>query len=164
MLSISQVKRWLAALNEVYTKQKDYLTELDSAIGDADHGINMARGFAAVTEEVQKQNPQSISALMKTVSMTLIRTVGGASGPLYGTFFLRFSQATDGKDTLNNADVYHALDEGVKGIMQRGKAQVGDKTMIDAWTPAMKRLDELASSDLPLSKIMAQVSEAAESD
>jgi|SRR5208283_2389425 len=162
MLSISQIRTWLGALNEVYTKQKDYLTELDSAIGDADHGINMARGFAAVTEEIQKQNPQDISALMKLVAMTLIRTVGGASGPLYGTFFLRFSQAIDGKDSLNNGDVYHALDEGVKGIMQRGKAQVGDKTMIDAWAPAMKRLEELVSSDMPLSEIMSLVSKAAE--
>ncbi|HUI70951.1 MAG TPA: dihydroxyacetone kinase subunit DhaL [Spirochaetia bacterium] len=162
MLSLEQARKWLEALTAVYTRQKEYLTELDSAIGDADHGVNMARGFSAVADEVQKQNPQTISALMKLVSMTLIRTVGGASGPLYGTFFLRFSQATDGKDALSTSDVLHALDEGVKGILQRGKAQVGDKTMVDAWTPAMKRLNELASSDMPLSEIMQNVTKAAE--
>lgn len=162
MLSISQVTAWIEGLDDIYTKQKDYLTELDSAIGDADHGINMARGFSAVREEIEKQKPETISALLKLVAMTLIRTVGGASGPLYGTFFLRLSQATDGKPELGNEDLFHALEEGVKGIRQRGKAQVGDKTMIDAWEPAMRKMAELVVTEGPLSEIMTRVAEAAE--
>lgn len=128
---------WLEALQRVYAENKEYLTELDSAIGDADHGINMNRGFTAVKAELEKTTPTDIPTTLKTVAMTLIKTVGGASGPLYGTFFLRASTACAGKTELEAADAVAMFEAGLEGILHRGKAEVGDKTMVDAWTPAL---------------------------
>lgn len=128
---------WINDLQTVYTENKEYLTSLDSAIGDADHGINMARGFTAVQKALQDTPPSDIGVAMKTVAMTLIKSVGGASGPLYGTFFLRASTTCTGKTELEAADVVKFFETGVQGIQQRGKAELEDKTMIDAWLPAL---------------------------
>jgi dihydroxyacetone kinase-like protein len=118
-------------------ENKSYLTELDSPIGDADHGINMNRGFKKVMEKLPSVADKDIGNVLKTTGMTLISSVGGASGPLYGTFFMRSGMAVDAKEELTGEDLGVMLQAGVDGVVQRGRAQPGDKTMIDAWNPAM---------------------------
>jgi dihydroxyacetone kinase-like protein len=140
MITLRQIIDWLQKLAAVYTEQKDFLSKLDSDIGDGDHGVNMARGFNAVTGAIGSASPADIGAAFKTVSMSLIKTVGGASGPLYGTFFLRASTELAGQEEADLDAWTSALEKGVQGIEQLGKAQKGDKTMIDAWLPALEAL------------------------
>jgi dihydroxyacetone kinase-like protein len=125
----------IRAFAAVVAENKSYFTELDSAIGDADHGINMDRGFQAVLGKLDGQGSGDIGAIFKTVGMTLVSTVGGASGPLYGTFFLQLGVATAEKAALDAADWGAALDAGVQGVIARGKAEPQDKTMVDALIP-----------------------------
>jgi len=143
--------KWLDALQRVYAENKTWLTELDSAIGDADHGINLDRGFTAVKAELAKAPSADMSVILKTVATVLIRTVGGASGPLYGTFFLRASASCAGKVELQANDIVTMFQAGVEGIQQRGKAEPGDKTMLDTWLPAVQAMKQTieAGSDLP---------------
>jgi phosphoenolpyruvate---glycerone phosphotransferase subunit DhaL len=129
---------WLSQFNAAVTEQRDYLTELDSAIGDADHGANMARGMTAVMESIDAAQPGTVDELLKTVGMTLVRSVGGASGPLYGTFFLRMGIASGSVTELAAPDLERALRAGLDGVVQRGKAELGDKTMYDAFFPALE--------------------------
>jgi dihydroxyacetone kinase-like protein len=131
-----EVVRMIRAFAATVAEQKGYLTELDSAIGDADHGINMDRGMKAVIAKINGQQPTDIGSLLKTVGMTLVSTVGGAGGPLYGTLFLQLGVATAGKETLEAPDWAAALDAAVTGVQARGKAELEDKTMIDALIPA----------------------------
>ena len=140
MITLRQLIDWLRKLDAVYTEQKDFLSKLDSDIGDGDHGVNMARGFNAVVSAVDSSSPADIGAAFKTVSMSLIKTVGGASGPLYGTFFLRAAAGFAGKQEIDLETWTSALEKGVQGIEQLGKAQKGDKTMLDAWFPALDAL------------------------
>jgi len=130
------VVRMIRAFASTVAEQKEYLTELDSAIGDADHGINMDRGMNAVVAKIDGQSPTDVGALLKTVGMTLVSTVGGAGGPLYGTLFLQLGTATAGKETLEASDWAAALDAAVTGVQARGKAELEDKTMVDALIPA----------------------------
>ena len=130
------VVRMIRAFAATVAEQKEYLTELDSAIGDADHGINMDRGMKAVVAKIDGQPPTDVGALLKTVGMTLVSTVGGAGGPLYGTLFLQLGMATAGKETLEAPDWAAALDAAVTGVQARGKAELEDKTMVDALIPA----------------------------
>jgi dihydroxyacetone kinase-like protein len=153
---------WIEALQRVYAENKQYLTDLDSAIGDADHGINMDRGFTAVKAELEKTNPPDISSILKTAAMTLIKTVGGASGPLYGTLFMRASTACAGKTELQAADVIALFEAGLDGILQRGKAQLEDKTMVDAWLPALEAMKQALNSGAELKAILQQGAAAAE--
>jgi dihydroxyacetone kinase-like protein len=125
----------IRAFAAVVANNKTYLTELDSAIGDADHGINMDRGFQAVVAKLDGQGSGDIGATFKTAGMTLVSTVGGASGPLYGTLFLQLGVATAGKGTLEPADWGAALDAAVQGVTARGKAEPHDKTMLDSLIP-----------------------------
>ena len=135
-VSREQVLAWLDALQRVYSENKEWLTALDSAIGDADHGTNMDRGFTAVKTELAMDAPADIRGILQKVAAVLIRTVGGASGPLYGTFFLRAAvSAAPAGDT--EMDVLTFLEAGVEGVRQRGKAEPGDKTMLDALLPAL---------------------------
>jgi phosphoenolpyruvate---glycerone phosphotransferase subunit DhaL len=135
---------WLGAYAQAIALNKDYLTQLDSEIGDADHGINMDRGFQAVMAKLSTQADADIGATLKTVAMTLISTVGGASGPLYGTLFLQMGAATAGKSELAPADWTAAFASGVEGVMRRGKAVPGDKTMLDCLVPAVEALKAAA--------------------
>lgn len=162
MISRDQLLAWIEALNQVYADNKTYLTELDSAIGDADHGINMNRGFNAVKAELEKAEPPDISSALKTVAMALIRTVGGASGPLYGTFFLRASTACSGKTELQAADVVAMFEAGLDGVLQRGKAELNDKTMVDALTPALQAMQEALANGAELKEILQRGAAAAE--
>jgi dihydroxyacetone kinase-like protein len=135
-----QIVQWLEKTAAVLHENKTYLTELDSAIGDADHGINMERGFKKVQEKLPTVADKDIGNILKTVGMTLISSVGGASGPLYGTFYMRSGMAVQSKEELDNDDLVKMLQAGVDGIVQRGRAQLNDKTMFDAWAPAMDAL------------------------
>jgi phosphoenolpyruvate---glycerone phosphotransferase subunit DhaL len=139
-LSSRQVLRWLEHLAEVLDKEKDRLTQLDSDIGDGDHGMNMARGFAAVRTALPDLASKDIGAIFKATAMTLISKVGGASGPLYGTFFLQAAAPVNGKMELSHAELSDSFEVGLKGVMKRGGAAVGDKTMIDALAPAIEGL------------------------
>jgi dihydroxyacetone kinase-like protein len=140
VIRTSHILQWLGACAAIFAEKKAYLTELDSAIGDADHGINMARGFGKVAEKLPSVANADIGGILKAVGMTLIASVGGASGPLYGTFFLRAAEVVAGKAELAPADVSAMLTAGLAGIVARGRADVGDKTMVDAWTPAISAL------------------------
>jgi dihydroxyacetone kinase-like protein len=130
------VRRWIRTYGEHVAERKEELTRLDSAIGDGDHGINMDRGMKAVVAKLDGDGGGDVGALLKTVGMTLVSTVGGAAGPLYGTLFLQLGTAAAGKTALEAGDWADALDAGVAGVEMRGKAEPGDKTMIDALVPA----------------------------
>jgi dihydroxyacetone kinase-like protein len=147
---------------EVIRENKEYLTELDSAIGDADHGINMDRGFEAVKQKLGTipQNAD-IGTILKTVGMTLVSTVGGASGPLYGTAFMRAGQVVQGKTELTEEDIVKIFDAALQGIKDRGKAQAGDKTMIDAIEPAYKALKESLENNIALPEALKRAANAA---
>ncbi len=137
MVNKQQILQWLQTFATVLEENKDYLTELDAAIGDADHGINMVRGFKKVVNQLPTVADKDIGNILKMVSMVLISSVGGASGPLYGTLFLRASTAVTGKQELNEQDMLLMLQAGLDGVLQRGKAQLGDKTMVDVLSPAV---------------------------
>jgi dihydroxyacetone kinase-like protein len=139
-ISYGQVLGWIKAFTSAVAANKEYLTQLDSAIGDADHGTNMNRGMQAVLAKVDGPAPEDVGALLKTVGMTLVSTVGGAGGPLYGTLFLQMGTAVTGKSELTLEDWATALESGVNGVVMRGKAEPGDKTMVDALRPAVEAL------------------------
>ena len=127
----------LRHIGEKIIENRDYLTDLDREIGDADHGMNMARGFAAVIEKTPQDNPD-IGAALKKAGMTLLSTVGGASGPLYGTAYMEAAKVLAGKETLSEADFGAAFEAAVLGIQRRGKSTRGEKTMLDALIPALE--------------------------
>lgn len=162
MITKDSVLQWISALQAAYSEHKAYLTQLDSAIGDADHGINMDRGFTTVKAELEKNPPQDVGTILKTVAMTLIRTVGGASGPLYGTFFLRASTICPGKTDIDAAEVVQIFEAGLEGILQRGKARLEDKTMVDALTPAVNAMKQALQQGNDLRIILQKGAEAAE--
>jgi phosphoenolpyruvate---glycerone phosphotransferase subunit DhaL len=135
-VSYEQLLNWLRFVDESLIEQRGYLTELDSAIGDGDHGTNLSRGAAACSSKVDSERPEYLDDLFTLVGMTLVSTVGGASGPLYGTFFLRFAASAGHRQQLTLAQFADALDAGVAGVVERGKAELGDKTMYDAMAPA----------------------------
>jgi phosphoenolpyruvate---glycerone phosphotransferase subunit DhaL len=156
------VVRMIRAFAATVAEQKEYLTELDSAIGDADHGINMDRGMKAVVAKIDGQSPTDVGALLKTVGMTLVSTVGGAGGPLYGTLFLQLGTATVGKETLEAPDWATALDAAVKGVQARGKAELEDKTMVDALVPARDAYRQALEEGASFSDALRRSAAAAE--
>jgi len=145
-------------------ESKEMLTELDSAIGDADHGINMERGFTAVNELLPALRETDAGNLFKSTGMKLISTVGGASGPLYGTFFLRLGTSLAGKTEVTLPELAAAIRAGYGGVLQRGKAQVGDKTMVDAMDPAVAALEANAEADVATALDAAAAAAAAGRD
>ncbi len=161
-ITYDDVVAWINTFAATVRDQKEYLTALDSAIGDADHGINMDRGFQAVIAKLPGPPNRDIGAAFKTVGMTLVSTVGGASGPLYGTFFLQLGAATAGREAIGLDDLVTALDAGVAGIQRLGKAEPGDKTMVDALLPARDALREAAASGASLEDALTRTVGAAE--
>ena len=151
---------WLRAAADMLHEQRDRLTELDKQIGDGDHGINMDRGFQKLVGQLE--GAPDVAGLLKTASLVLISTVGGASGPLYGTFFLRASVACAGKESLGTGDLAALCEAGLAGVQQRGRAQRGDKTMIDALAPAVEALKAAAASGAGLREAVAAAVAAAE--
>lgn len=135
---------------ESVVAHKEYLTQLDSAIGDADHGINMERGFTKVMAKLDAGTYQDLGSVCRDVAMTLMGSVGGASGPLYGTLFMRMSMKLKDHSTADLALFAEALDDGVKGIIALGKAQLQDKTMVDALSPAVDALHEAQRQGMDL--------------
>ena len=158
----AQVLGWVEAFSSTVAENKEYLTRLDSAIGDADHGINMDRGMKAVSAKLDGFEGDDIGALLKTFGMTLVSTVGGAGGPLYGTLFLQMGMATAGKSELEPEDWAAALDAAVKGVQTRGKAEPGDKTMIDALIPARDAFSAAVAEGASFEEALRRSAQAAE--
>ena len=153
--------KWIEACAKVLSENREYLTQLDSAIGDADHGANMDRGFRAVMLKMPEIADKDIGTALKTVGMTLISTVCGAGGPLYGTFFLQAGMKSAGKMELNLEDWTEALEAAVGGVVMRGKAVLGDKTMVDALTPAVEALKESLNGNVSIGKALQASADAA---
>lgn len=162
-VAYDDVLRWIRKFAAEVEANKEYLTQLDAAVGDADHGINMQRGMSAVIAKVDTQaGEQDVGALLKTVGMTLVSTVGGAGGPLYGTLFLQMGTATAGKSELTPDDWAGALEAGIAGVQARGKAEPGDKTMIDALLPGRDALTAALGGGATFADALRQSAAAAE--
>ncbi|MBB6453509.1 dihydroxyacetone kinase-like protein [Salirhabdus euzebyi] len=141
-LQVQHALNWIEKTNEKIQTNKDYLSALDRAIGDGDHGLNMARGFQEAVGKTTSSSYTSVSDIFKDVAMTLMSKVGGASGPLYGTAFLKMSMAVKGEDSVSHERFTKGVEEAINGIIQRGKAKEGDKTLLDVWTPVLRMLQE----------------------
>jgi phosphoenolpyruvate---glycerone phosphotransferase subunit DhaL len=161
-LDLALLTGWVREFARVIGENAQLLSDLDAAIGDADHGINMDRGMTAVAASLDETPPADMSALCKQVGMTLVKSVGGASGPLYGTFFLRMAGALGTGDGADAAELAKALRAGVEGVVQRGRAEPGDKTMFDALAPALDALDVALASGSGLAAALADATIAAE--
>ena len=135
----------LQKIGEKIEEQKDYLTELDQPIGDSDHGINLARGFKAVSEKLATVQDKDIGTILKTAGMALVSTVGGASGPLYGSAYMKMGMALNGKTEIGMDDFLKGMDTAVEAVMQRGKAVAEEATMLDAMLPAVAAMKEAAA-------------------
>lgn len=142
--------------------EKEYLTELDNEIGDGDHGINLARGFEAVEKKLPSLAGGDIGALLKGVGMQLVSTVGGASGPLYGTAFMKAGMACKGLTEIDGPAFVKAMEAAVDGIKMRGKATEGEKTMLDALCPALKVLQDDVAAGKSLKEALQDAAQAAE--
>ena len=162
MVSCSDVKAWLIKLSEIYHEKKEYLTDLDSAIGDADHGINLERGFSAIKADIEKKDYTTIKDLLKAEAMVLIKTVGGASGPLLGTCLLQMSKTVSSENEIDGKEIAAVFRAGLEGIKMRGHAVEGEKTMIDTWSPAVKAMETSAAEGGSIEEILREASEAAE--
>jgi dihydroxyacetone kinase-like protein len=162
MISADQCISWIERYAGHIADRKEYLTELDSAIGDADHGTNMHRGFQAVLAKKADLENKDLGSLFKIVAMTLIQTVGGASGALYGTFFLQASSAAGARNELSPTEFATLLEKGLAGIVLRGKAAVGDKTMVDALQPGIKAYKHSIAAGEDLKKALESAVLAAE--
>jgi dihydroxyacetone kinase-like protein len=141
-ITTDDVLTCLYRMADVIDENKKHLTKLDAAIGDADHGINMDRGFKSILKKVPSVEDKDAGTILKTAGMALVSSVGGAGGPLYGTAFMQAGMAVAGKYELEAGDVLAALDSALKGVIMRGKANLGDKTMVDAITPAVEAMRE----------------------
>ncbi len=150
----------LKTISEKIIENKDFLTDLDREIGDADHGVNMARGFQAVIEKVP-EDEADIGAALKKTGMVLLSTVGGASGPLYGTAFMDAGKVLAGKTELTGADFGASLAAAIEGIKKRGHAEKGEKTMLDALIPAYDALSEKLSGGTDFSEALDTACQAA---
>ncbi|MCG8348123.1 MAG: dihydroxyacetone kinase ADP-binding subunit DhaL [Chloroflexales bacterium] len=160
-ISNEQIVQWLQNSAAVMAENKEYLTQLDSLFGGADHGINMNRGFNKVIEKLPTVSDKDIGSILKTAGMALISSVGGASGPLYGTFFTRSGAALSAKEELSSNDLHLLFQTGVEGIQQRGRAQRGDKTMYDAWLPSLEALKAATDNGQSVASALEQAVSAA---
>ena len=154
-LTATDLAAWVRRAGDLIAEHADELTELDAAIGDADHGANMKRGMEAAMAAVAAPVPGTADTVLKKAATALISKVGGASGPLYGTFFLRMAAATAGRSALDLDALTDAVEAGVGGIMQRGRAEAGEKTMLDAWLPALEALRAGTSMQAALREVAA---------
>ena len=161
-VSYDDVVRVIRSFADVIAENKEELTALDSAIGDADHGINMNRGMQAAVSKLDGQATGDVGALLKAVGMTLVSTIGGAGGPLYGTLFLQLGTATAGKAAIESQDWAAALDAAVAGVQARGKAELQDKTMIDALVPARDAFRAALGDGAPFADALRRAEAAAE--
>jgi dihydroxyacetone kinase-like protein len=163
-ITLAHLRQWFSAYAERIKSQELYLTELDAAIGDADHGANMRRGTRKICERMAEPDFHfdDVSSFLRAVGMILISSVGGAAGPLYGAFFLRAAQVPQTGDTLDIGELATMFRAGLEGIQQRGKAQMGDKTLIDALQPAVEAIEAAAKSNLSIAAALEAARVAAE--
>ncbi|BEM30033.1 dihydroxyacetone kinase subunit DhaL [Serratia marcescens] len=161
-LTKQQVVDWLMRCGEVFSRERDFLTQLDTEIGDADHGLNMNRGFNKVVEKLPSVADKDIGFILKNTGMTLLSSVGGASGPLFGTFFIRAAQAANAKQSLDLTELQQVMQEGVEGVVMRGKAEPGDKTMCDVWWPVVESLGQSAQQNLSVAEALQRAADSAE--
>ncbi|MGI8315954.1 dihydroxyacetone kinase subunit DhaL [Halobacillus mangrovi] len=145
-LNVQQAVDWMISVNEKIQEQKDYLSQLDRAIGDGDHGINMARGFQEVANTLPNDEFEEVSDVLKKTAKIVMSKVGGASGPLYGTAFLKMSMASKGSN-VDGETFAKMVEAAVEGLKQRGKSKEGEKTMIDVWSPLLDDLKEASEID-----------------
>ena len=160
-LDAAWARRWIELAAVDVAQQRDYLVDLDRAIGDGDHGENMDRGFTAAVSALREAQPGSVAEVLKLVAKTLMSTVGGAAGPLYGTAFLRASKAA-GDGDLDGVGVAAVIAGALDGIQARGKATTGEKTMVDAWTPALEAARVAAESGSEPAAVLEAAATAAE--
>lgn len=144
ILTPEQTKKWLLNFSSMVSENKQYLSDLDQAIGDGDHGSNMNRGVAAIKNSIENSNFEKSSEVMKSAAMAMISKVGGASGPLYGSAFLEMSK------NIDEAEIFEVVKAGLEAIKKRGNAVLNDKTMVDVWEPA---LDALKTNNLTVDSI-----------
>jgi dihydroxyacetone kinase-like protein len=161
-LAYEDVLRWIEEFASEMAANKQSLTRLDSAIGDGDHGTNMNRGMQAALQRIDAIEGHDIGALLKGVGMALVSKVGGAAGPLYGTLFMQLGTATAGKEELSSEEWSAAWDAAVKGVQMRGKAELEDKTMIDALVPARDALASAIDDGDCLAEALERAASAAE--
>ncbi len=147
-LSRTQIVNWLTRCGDIFSTESEYLTGLDREIGDADHGLNMNRGFSKVVEKLPAIADKDIGFILKNTGMTLLSSVGGASGPLFGTFFIRAAQTTQARQSLTLEELYQMFRDGADGVISRGKAEPGDKTMCDVWVPVVESLRQSCEQNL----------------
>jgi phosphoenolpyruvate---glycerone phosphotransferase subunit DhaL len=162
VVTLAQCEAWVRRFADLISQHRVELTELDSAIGDADHGINMDRGMQAVRAKLDADAPATMDELFKLVGMTLVSSVGGASGPLYGTFFLRFGATCGTCDTVSANELVEAFRAGVDGVVARGRPELGDKTMFDSLHPALEALDAAVSTGAPTAQAFDDARRAAQ--
>ena len=161
-ISTSQMLRALETMCDTIEDQKEYLSELDGAIGDGDHGVNMAKCFREVKKKLAESSAEDIGTLFKDMGMVVLNSVGGAMGALYGTFFLKLSQASAGKSAVNLGDLVAMFQTGEQGILDIGKANPGDKTLLDTLSPAVRALEAAAKEGKPLVGALADFEQAAQ--
>jgi len=161
-ITTPQMRRALENMCDTIENEKEYLSELDGAIGDGDHGVNMAKCFRQVKKKLAESSAEDVGALLKDVGMVVLNSVGGAMGALYGTFFLKLAQESAGKSELNLNDVVRMLQAGEKGILDIGKAAPGDKTLIDTLSPAVRAVESAAKEGRPLPQALADFEAAAQ--
>jgi len=162
MITREQIVEWLRTTGNVMADNKEFLTQLDAAIGDAEHGINMDRGFKKVISQLPAVEDKDIGSILKGAGMAFISSAGGASGPLYGTLFMRAGMAASGKYELSTTDLAAVLRAGLSGIIERGKAQVGDKTIVDALAPAVEAFDRAVKDGADMTEALRQAVAAGE--
>ena len=158
---MSRIYDCISKINEAIHQNKDFLTDLDREIGDADHGVNMARGFQAVVEKISPED-EDVGATLKKTGMTLLSTVGGASGPLYGTAYMEAGKVVAGKTEVSAEDFGAMLDAAIQGIQKRGKAEKGEKTMLDSLLPAYETYKEKVAGGSSLVEALEAACEEAE--
>ena len=144
----------LSKMHAKIEEQKDFLTELDNAIADGDHGINMAKGFAAVEDKLESLKDRSMGDILKTVGMTLVSAVGGSAGPLYGTAFMKAGMVVADSTTMDMSGFIACMEAAVEGVMARGKSTVGEKTMLDAMVPSLDAMKKANSQGLPAKAVV----------
>ncbi|MFU0824658.1 dihydroxyacetone kinase subunit DhaL [Clostridium sp.] len=157
----SRVTEIINKIGEVIEENKLFLTELDAAIGDGDHGLNMSKGFNAVKEKLKDDSGNNIGDILKKTGMALVSNVGGASGPLYGTAFMKAAMVVNGKSEIDIKDFEKMLEAALGGIKMRGKAELNDKTMIDAIEPALNSLRSSIENGLSSKEALKEAVEAA---
>lgn len=162
-ITLETLTGWLHSYADEVHEKAAWLTELDSAIGDADHGTNMERGTAALLAALEQNTPADVAALFKAVGMAVVSKVGGASGSLYGTLFLDMAKAAPATTTITPEELATSLRAGISGVIRRGRAEIGDKTMIDALQPAVDALSEALDAGTSTARALAKAAEAAES-